>query len=118
MSKGLKMLVLPCNQSYFLMAKKGGLHSEYRHDTAYWQKRIENKSYSCLVLANGYPKRTIETLSDENYFLFFNFAGFKKQNVSHPSWGSLPVSIFITPLNKMENSLKESIIKNEFECLQ
>lgn len=83
------VLTLPLKREYFNAIKAGTKAKEYRLVTAYWQKRLVNRSYSKVVLTDGYPKA-----GDTSRRLERAWRGYEVTTITHPHFGPTPVLVF------------------------
>lgn len=89
-----KTLVLRVKAQYFNAIKSGTKKEEYRLVTPYWQKRIENKEFSQVVITLGYPPA-----NDTSRTLVFPWNGYEVKPLTHPEFGADPVAVYAIKLN-------------------
>ena len=82
-------LVLPLKAEYFNEIKSGKKTEEYRLCNDYWEKRLEHRHYSRVVLMLGYPKK-----SDSEKRIIKPYRGFVKRTITHPHFGTKPVQVY------------------------
>jgi hypothetical protein len=82
-------LTLSLKAEYFNAIRTGDKHEEYRLVTPYWQKRIENRHYSQIVLTLGYPRA-----DDMERRMIKPWRGYIIRTVTHPHFGPDPVRVF------------------------
>lgn len=87
-------LYLNLKAEYFDAIKFGTKLEEYRLATPYWEKRLQGKAYTRIVLRKGYPAR-----GDINRNLERPWAGMTRQTICHPHFGKHPVSVFAIKVN-------------------
>lgn len=88
-------LRLPVKKEYFDQIKSGRKVEEYRLVTPYWQKRIENKIFSQVIVTLGYPG-----VKDEGKHMVFPWNGYEKKTIVHPHFGDRPVSVYAIKLRR------------------
>lgn len=85
----LPELHLNLKGQYFDDIDQGRKPEEYRLVTPYWEKRLENKQYSAIVIKRGYPKADDP---DRNKRRVWN--GVIRKTITHPHFGPDPVEVF------------------------
>ncbi len=83
------VLTLPLKREYFHAIKAGTKPKEYRLVTDYWTKRLVNRTYSKIVLTDGYPKA-----GDTSRRLERTWRGYEVITITHPHFGPGPVQVF------------------------
>lgn len=84
-----KTLTLPLKHEYFDAIRNGVKHEEFRLDTPYWRKRLEDKSYDAIELTLGYPAR-----GDQARRIRKPWRGYTEKTITHPHFGPEPVRVF------------------------
>lgn len=84
-----RTLHLPLKGEYFDAIKAGTKPEEFRLCTTYWGKRLMGRSYDTITLTRGYPAR-----QDVERRLVLPWRGFAIKVITHPHFGSAPVSVF------------------------
>jgi hypothetical protein len=82
-------LTLPLKAEYFDAIRDGSKMEEYRLVTPFWAKRLECRSYDCIVLTKGYPR-----LIDSDRRLKRPWRGFVVKTITHPHFGPDPVLVY------------------------
>lgn len=82
-------LVLPLKAEYFQQIKAGTKPEEFRLCTPYWRKRLEGRTFDCIVLTLGYP-----AASDTARRLVRPWRGYRETTITHPHFGPDPVQVF------------------------
>ena len=85
----LPSLILPLKREYFEQIRRNEKPEEYRLITPYWQKRLENREYSRIVLTLGYPKA-----DDHERRIVKPWRGYVERTIQHPHFGPEPVRVF------------------------
>lgn len=85
----MRVLTLPLKGEYFDAIKNGTKPEEFRLMTPYWRKRLEGRTYDCIVLTKGYPKR-----DDRDRRLILPWQGYRITTLTHPHFGADPVDVF------------------------
>ena len=84
-------LRLPMNGFYFDQVLSGDKIEEYRLVNDYWRKRLKDRSYRNVVLTRGYPKAGgVEGVTR----ITRPWRGYVERVITHPLFGSDPVSVF------------------------
>lgn len=89
------VLHLPLKGVYFREIRDGVKPYEYRLVTPYWTKRLVGRDYSRIELTLGYPPR-----DDHTRRLIRRWAGFERQTITHPHFGTNPVEVFAIRVNE------------------
>lgn len=84
-----RVLTLPLRREYFDAIREGRKVEEYRLATAYWQKRIEGRTYDRIVLTLGYPKA-----DDASRRIERPWKGAVRTKITHPHFGPNEVEVF------------------------
>lgn len=87
-------LFLPLKAEYFDAIKAGTKRDEYRLANAYWQKRLEGREYSEIVLTKGYPAK-----SARGRRLHRPWRGWHMETITHKHFGEKPVRVYVIPVN-------------------
>lgn len=58
----LKILHLNLHREFFVQIATRTKRIEYRSQTPYWKKRLENRKYDVIKFRNGYATKAPETL--------------------------------------------------------
>lgn len=82
-------LTLPLKAEYFDAIRDGTKPEEYRLVTPFWAKRLEGRTYDCVVLTKGYPK-----LTDFDRRISRRWRGFVRKTITHPHFGPEPVEVY------------------------
>lgn len=88
-------LVLAVNREYFEQIKSGEKLEEYRLCNAYWHKRLEGKTFTNVVITQGYPPAHCAERR-----LAFPFMGWTRKQITHKHFGSAPVEVYAIRLEK------------------
>ena len=84
-------LIIPVKGVYFDQIASGEKLEEYRLVTAYWTKRLRNRTYDRVILTRGYPKGggvEGETRLTRQY------RGEIIRTITHPHFGTDPVMVY------------------------
>lgn len=90
----MSKLHLNLKAEYFDQISAGVKVYEFRLRTPYWTRRLLGRSFDGIVLKKGYPKA-----GDAARTLERPWRGFEQQEISHPHFGSAPVSVFAIKVN-------------------
>lgn len=82
-------LTLPLKGEYFDQIKAGTKPEEFRLCTAYWAKRLLERSYDTVTLTKGYPAS-----DDHERRMVLPWRGYAIKVIEHPHFGDKPVSVF------------------------
>lgn len=93
----LPKLILPLKAEYFNAIKAGTKTTEYRRCTFYWQKRLDDREYSGIVLTLGYPKA-----GDTERRIERPWNGYTMQTITHPHFGPDPVYVYAIDVSPAE----------------
>ena len=85
----MNTLVLNLKAEYFNAIKDGTKAEEYRLQTEYWKRRLDNRVFSHIELRMGYPKR-----GDLSRIIVMPWRGMRSATITHPHFGNKPVSVF------------------------
>lgn len=85
----MRKLILHLKGEYFDEIKAGRKPKEYRLVTPYWEKRLVGRSYDCIELARGYPKR-----GDTENRLTLPWKGVQRETIIHRHFGPHRVEVF------------------------
>lgn len=85
----MSTLHLPLKGEYFDQIKAGTKPEEFRLANDYWRKRLVGRTYDCIELTRGYPKR-----DDTERRLVLPYRGYRQTTITHPHFGSEPVEVF------------------------
>lgn len=88
-------LTLAVKKQWFDDIKAGVKLEEYREQTPYWQKRLENRNYDKVIITMGYPKR-----DDMARRIEFDYAGYDKKTITHPHFGNRPTDVYAIKLER------------------
>ncbi|MGY5579758.1 ASCH domain-containing protein [bacterium 19MO03SA05] len=89
-----RILHLPVKAVYFHQIKNGGKPFEFRLQTEYWRKRIENRDYDEVHIKMGYPKK-----GDLEKIVVRPWRGYEKQTITHEHFNNEPVEVFAIIVN-------------------
>jgi hypothetical protein len=90
-------LTLHVKRKYFNLIKDGLKPFEFRLFNLYWIKRLDDKEYNCIWIADGYPSKL-----DTSRWLKFPYTGFDIKTIYHQEWIDKidgPVKVFAIKLN-------------------
>jgi hypothetical protein len=82
-------LILPVKRIYFEQMRDGTKPEEFRLANPYWTKRLVGRSYDRVIVTLGYPKA-----DDDERRLVRPWRGFRRQTITHPHFGAMPVEVF------------------------
>ena len=85
----MNTLHLPLKRQYFEAIRDGHKTEEYRLCTPYWRKRLENRSFSQIVLTLGYPAR-----GDKARQIVRPWRSYQLKTLLHPHFGPSPVQVY------------------------
>ncbi|RLM02418.1 RNA-binding protein [Gibbsiella quercinecans] len=91
-----KILQLAVTGEYFDAMKSGEKTFEFRLQTSYWRKRLEDREYDTLVITRGYPRK-----DDASRRLVMSYRGYEKQVITHKHFGTHPVSVFAIRIGEL-----------------
>lgn len=91
----MKELVLHLKKRYWDQIATGDKTEEYRLETPYWKKRLENRSYDSVVLCCGYPSR-----DDKSRRIVRPWHGVVRKTITHPHFSTEPVRVFAIRLTR------------------
>lgn len=74
---------------YFEQIKSGEKVEEFRLATPFWEKRLEGRAYTEVVLTKGYPSK-----HDATRRIVRPWQGFRRTTITHPHFGPDPVEVF------------------------
>lgn len=95
-----KTLTIPVKGIYFDQIAAGEKREEYRLVTAYWSKRLRNRSYARVVLTRGYPKAGgVEGVTR----LTRQWRGVILRTITHPHFGPEPELVFAIDVSHPES---------------
>lgn len=87
-------LHLPLKGIYFDEIQSGEKTEEYRLINAFWQKRLEGRTFDQIVLTKGYPPK-----EDESRRITRPWRGYRKITLTHPHFGPDPVEVYAIRVN-------------------
>lgn len=86
-------LILPLKRKWFEQIKAGTKPEEYRLDNDYWRKRLVGKTFDCVILTLGYPKR-----DDHERRIVLPWRGYTMKTIQSEEWGNIPQRVFAIKL--------------------
>ena len=89
----MKALILNLKKEYFQEIKSGVKKEEYRLYNPYWIKRLENKTFSKIIIKLGYPRK-----DDKDKEIIFPWNGYKIKTILHKHFGEEPVEVYAIKL--------------------
>lgn len=90
-----KALILNLKKEYFQEIKSGVKKEEYRLYNPYWIKRLENKTFSKVIIKLGYPRK-----DDKEKEIIFPWNGYKIKTISHKHFGNEQVKVYAIKLEE------------------
>ena len=90
-----KTLTLNLKGEYFDAIRDGSKTEEYRQCKSFWRKRIEGKTFDCIVVCRGYPPR-----GPSANRMTFPWCGYEIKTITHPNFGDDPVEVFAIRVTK------------------
>jgi hypothetical protein len=78
---------------YFDQIKSGAKIHEFRL-VSVWKKRIEGKNFDKICIRKGYPKA-----GDTSRIIERPWLGYEIQEITHPHFGNVPVSVYAIKVN-------------------
>lgn len=91
----MKLLHLNLKGEYFDAIKDGTKKEEYRLYNDHWRKRLIHREYDGILVKRGYPKKT-----DTSKMLERVWRGWTIKEITHPHFGSEPVTVFAIQVNQ------------------
>ena len=88
-------LVLHVKRKYFDMIRDGEKKFEYRIYGDYWKKRLENKEFEMVIIADGYPAKC-----EKERWLSFPYTGYEINTICHAEWDHELKEVFAIRLSK------------------
>ncbi|ARM86120.1 RNA-binding protein [Marinobacter salarius] len=79
---------------YFDLIVAGEKLFEYRLRSGYWRKRLDGRSYGCVLVKKGYPRA-----GDQKRIVERPWRGYEEQTITHPHFGDDPVEVFAIRVN-------------------
>ena len=90
----LKPLILNLKWQYFEDIKAGKKLEEYREVKPYWEKRLQGKEFSKIIICCGYPmKRDTERRIERPW------RGYQVKEITHQIFDYKPTEVFAIRVN-------------------
>lgn len=88
-------LVLNLKKKYFIEILNGTKKEEYREIKPYWDKRLDGRTYSKVIIRCGYPKK-----GDKSKEIIFKYNGYIKKKIKHNHFGDKEIEVYAIQLSE------------------